>query len=714
MNQAASIPGAFAKVEALLNPRNVVLVGASDRPGHWSARVHSNLARYGFAGNVYLVNPRREALFGERTYRSVADLPEPPDHLAVFVPAQVTIDVLAEAAACGARSATLFAAGFGEGGSAEGRALGERLRAVLHQTGIAAAGPNCMGIASGHSSLVTIADENLEILGPGQIAVIAQSGLLCASFARALTDRDLSVAYLISCGNQIGLTIADYVGYFAADPLLKVVIVYIEALPDAAAFFAAARAARAAGKTVVAIKAGVSEEARSAALAHTGSLTGSSEAFDVLAAEAGIVRVGSLEDAVEAAEFLSRAPRPRGPRGAYVTHSGALKTLMSDAAAASGLQIAELAPATRERLAQAMGPDADIANPLDTKKTQPADTLAAIVSTLREADEVDFVVLTEELPRVAGVARKIANFEVLEASMASDAGAPLAVLAPIKVRDNDYTIGFRRELSHLPILNDLGKSFRTLAAMAKSAPPHAVPPPALPAIDIADLLPPAGGGPVALSETASKAILSRYGVRIAREAIAHSADEAVAAAEAIGYPVVLKAVAAAITHKSDAGLVRLGLSRAADVRAVHDELVALCAGLGVAAEGVLVAEQVAGGVEMVLGLQRDPEFGPVLMVGMGGIWLELFADVAFAPVDLDRDGALAAIARTKAHRLLSGYRGSAPLDVIALADAMVALARLGRDHGDIVEAVDINPILVRPDGAVALDGLVICRKTTTD
>lgn len=713
MNEAASIPGAFAKVEALLSPRNVVLVGASDRPGHWSARVHSNLARYGFAGNVYLVNPKRDQLFGERAYSSVADLPEAPDHLAIFVPAGVTIDVLAEAAACGARSATLFAAGFGEGGSAEGRARGERLRAVLHETGIAAAGPNCMGIASGHSRLVTIADENLEILGPGQIAVIAQSGLLCASFARALTDRDLSVAYLISCGNQIGLTIADYVSYFAADPLLKVVIVYVEALPDAAAFFAAARAARAAGKTIVAIKAGVSEEAKSAALAHTGSLTGSSEAFDVFAAEAGIVRVGSLEDAVEAAEFLSRAPRPRGPRGAYVTHSGALKTLMSDAAVASGLEFAALVPATRARLAQAMGPDADIANPLDTKKTQPAETLAAIVKTLREADEVDFVVLTEELPRVAGVARKIANFEVLEASMADDTGAPLAVLAPIKVRDNDYTIGFRHELSHLPILNDLGKSFRTLAAMAKTAAPR-VRPPALAAIDIADLLPPGGDGPVALTETASKAILSRYGVRIAKESVAASADEAVAAAEAIGYPVVLKAVAAAITHKSDAGLVRLGLSRAADVRAVHDELVATCAGLGVETEGVLVAEQVTGGVEMVLGLQRDPEFGPVLMVGMGGIWLELFADVAFASVDLDRDGALAAIARTKAHRLLSGYRGSAPVDVIALADAMVALARLGRDHGDIIEAVDINPILVRSDGAVALDGLVILTTTTTD
>lgn len=701
-------------VHALLHPRNVVLVGASDRPGHWSGRVWSNLKRLSFSGGVYAVNPGRSEIWGTPCFPDLASLPEPPDHLAIFVPAETTMAVLEAGARLGARGATLYAAGFGEGGDAEGRARAARLRALLQDTGMAAAGPNCMGLGCGRSSLVTLADETLQPLSAGPVAVLTQSGMLATTFARALADRGIGVSHLISCGNQVGLTLADYVEHLAGDDGVKVITGYIEMIPQADRFFAACAKARAGGKSVVVVKIGGSESARAAALAHTGSMVGSHDAFDAVAQAAGVVRATSLEEAIEAAELLSRARQPAGPRVALMTNSGALKTLMTEAAERHGVQLAQLSPATEAAVRKALGPGAEPGNPLDTKATLPTEAYMACIDALGRSGDADLVVTLEELPREAGIARKVKNLEALErwAAQHGDGRATLAMLSPLALADTAYMRELREILPHLPMLRGLDTTFRMLARVTRSS--RFLPRP----LSYEDKASGAGAtaadGSRALSEPESKRLLASVGLRLPREEVVATPAKAAAAARRIGFPVVMKAVSGAIAHKSDAGLVLLDIDGEPAAAAAAAELQSRIAAIGAPLEGILVAEQVKGGVEMVLGVHRDPEVGTVLMVGLGGVWLEIMRDVTFTGIDITREDALAAIRRTKAWRLLDGYRGAPRCDATALADAMVALGGLAARLGDRLESIDINPVAVLNEGqgAVALDALVVLRPAT--
>ena len=711
---------------ALFNPRNVVLVGASDRPGHWSPRVWGNLKRLGFKGNVFAVNPGRAEIFGARCYPSLAALPEPPDHLALFVPGDVTLDMLEMGAALGARSATLFAAGFGEGGDSVGAARAVRLREIVARTGVAAAGPNCMGLACGRSGFVTLADETLQPLARGPVAVITQSGMLASTFSRALNDRALGVSHLISCGNQTALTLADYIAHLAGDDGVKVILCYIEMLPDASAFLDACRLAHANGKRVVCVKIGGSDEARAAALAHTGAMVGTTDAFDAVAADAGVIRVSSLEQTIEAAELFSRAPVLKGRRVAFIANSGALRTLITEGAERHGVTLAAVTAAAASGIAKALGAEQEASNPLDTKRTLPTDTYMACVDAVGRSDACDLLVMLEELPREAGVARKVANLTALDAwaghhgdehgDEVGDGRAAVAVLSPLAFADTGPMRELRGKLPHLPLLRGLDTVLSLLARLPDTAATRTSPleklrppPQRRDALALARTL----EGPTPLSEPQSKVLLAVYGIRSPREEVVATPEAVVAAAGRIGYPVVLKAVAADITHKSDAGLVITGLSDNRAVQSAAATIVTRARAVGARLDGILVAEQISGGVEMVLGMSRDPEMGPVLMVGLGGVWLEVIGDVAFVPTDVDREGALAAIARTKASKLLAGYRGAPAGDVGALADAMVALGQLVRDLGDAVHSIDINPIVVLPagEGAVALDALVVLQPT---
>src|SRR5882724_8924617 len=361
-------------IERLFHPRNVVLVGASDRPDHWSRRVYDNLKRFGFAGRVFPVNPNRSEIWGLPCLPDFAALPEAPDHLVLFTPAETSLRVLREGAAAGAQSATLYAAGFGEGGDPEGVALAAKLRAALDDTGLTIVGPNCMGVACGRSHFCSIPDETLQELAESPVAIAAQSGAICASLNRSI--------------NELGLKVGYFVDYFAVQPELKVILCYIEGIPDAPRFLAAARRARANGKTVLAIKIGASESARAFALAHTGSLAGSTEAFEAVAATAGVVRLASIEDAIEAIELAARCRPARGPRVAAVTNSGALRNLIAEAAERTGTPLAALSDRTRAALQEALK-QSDITNPLDTKRTIATSQYVACLDTLVSASEVD-------------------------------------------------------------------------------------------------------------------------------------------------------------------------------------------------------------------------------------------------------------------------------------------------------------------------------------
>jgi acetate---CoA ligase (ADP-forming) len=700
----------------LFHPRNVVLVGASDRPGHWSQRVYDNLKRFGFAGTVYPVNPNRSEIWGTPCFPKLDALPEAPDHLAIFTPAETTIKILEDGGAAGARSATVYAAGFGEGADPDGRKRGAMLRETIMRTGIAAIGPTCMGVACGAAKFATIPDESLQQPMPSPVAIAVQSGAMATVINRAINDLGLKTGYLASCGSQLGLRISDFIDYFAVQPELRVILCYIEGIPDAEHFLEAARRARINGKTVVAVKVGASETSRAAALAHTGSLAGSADAFDAVAGSAGVIRFNSFEDAIEAVEFLARQPLPRGHDIAVMSNSGALRSLITEAAERAGAHLAALSDATLASLSTILD-QPKVSNPLDTIRTIPEKQYAACLNTLVDAPEVDIVLAAEDLPIDNSVARRLGNLLSIEgiSRRAESMGKTVAVFTPLLASPTDYGRSVREQIPHVPMLRGTERALRVANVLARAGtrPIHTGPffaPPADTEIvsrwraRAASL-----DRPTALNEVDSKELLAAFGIPLPPERLVQTPDDAVSAAQAIGFPVVLKAVSAALPHKSDAGLVCLNLHDAAAVRQAAAALAARAGSLSATLDGMLVAKQVSGGTEVVLGVQRDVEMGPVVMFGMGGVMVELFKDVSFAPATLGRDRAREMVRATRAGALLDGFRGRKAGDIDALCGALANLGRLARELGDAIESIDVNPLLVQEQGVVALDALVVLR-----
>lgn len=705
-------------VEALLNPRNAVIVGATERPGNWPQRCARNLARYGYGGPVYPLNPRREEVWGTRCYRSYAELPEPPDHLVVFVPAPYVEATLREGAAAGARSATVVSAGFGESPDPAAIARGEALAAAIAELGIAVSGPNCIGNFNGGARFVTMSDNRPQRTEPGPVAVVGQSGGLVMALKRTLEERGMDVGYIVSSGNEAGLKTADYIEYFAADPQTRVIVSYLEAVREPDRFLAACTTAKEAGKPVIVVKLGTSDNGRAAALAHTGGLAGSIAAFDAIAGDYGAVRVNTLDDVVEMAEYLLHARLPKGEGLGAMTFSGGLRGVLLDQAEANGLSFPPLARKTRKRLEKLLGVGTVIGNPLDSgfAGLSSHETYVQCVETMLDDPGVDTLLLQEELLRAPEGGNKETNMRAVN-ELAARARKPIAFVTMISHGLNDYARELRDGLRNVAFLQEADKSLRTVRSVISYAKRlsrkadtkrggRLAPPPAVRRLlaRTAD-----GPGPSPLSEIESKALLRAYGLRTPRERLAGSAAEAVRIARAVGFPVVLKAAGAELTHKSDAGGVLLNNGNAGAVRQGYGAILRNVArkATGVTVDGVLVAEQVAGGLELVVGASRDPEMGPVVMFGSGGVALELYRDVAFAAPTLDETAAEALIARTGAARLIDGYRGAPALDRSAVVKALMAVSRLARDLGDRLESIDVNPFVLRRRGGVALDALVV-------
>jgi acyl-CoA synthetase (NDP forming) len=705
------------KVKALTEPRNAVLVGANDRPGSWAWRVLRNLKQYEFPQPLYLVNPRRTEIGGDRCYPDFKSLPEPPDHLVVLVPAPGVPEVLRQGAAAGARSATVFSSGFGEAYNTDAAPLGRELKAVIAETGLAVSGPNCMGNICAKTRLVTLSEDRPLLLRQGPIALVGQSGGMMIFLNAALEERGMSAEYLITSGNEAGLGIPDYIAFFSDQPELKVIIVYIEAIADIEKFKAACRMARAAGKAIVAVKLGQSESGRNAAMAHTASLAGSIEAFDAVAADLGIVRADTLDDAVEMSELLVHTGAPGGRRLGAITLSGAFRGLLYDAAERNGLQFPKLADATLTKLNAILGVGSLVSNPIDGGfgVLSSDDNYKASIAALQADPNIDMILIQENLPREPGSDRAERYIHTVEAIVAGGAPKPIAIITPVSHSQSDYSRALRAKVPHVSFLLEVNKSLRAIASVARrdelerlavaSDKIASTPAEAAAAARVRTLT---KSGAAALDEVESKQLIRDYGIPTPAEIAVQSPDDAVKAARQIGYPVVLKAVAAKLLHKSDAGAVALHLANDDAVRTAYERIAVNAQRAGIESlDAMLVCQQISGGLELVLGLNRDPEMGLVIMAGSGGVLLELSKDVAFAVPPLTREKARAMIERTHAARLMRGYRSSPVLDADAMVDALIALGRIADDLGDVVQSIDINPFVVLPRGGFALDALFV-------
>jgi acyl-CoA synthetase (NDP forming) len=707
-------------IHAMLHPRNIVLVGATDKPGNYAERIWNNLKQYKFEGGLYPLNNKRETIWGVPCYRDFASLPDKPDHVLVLVPARFAVQVIRDAAAAGARSATIVTSGFSELQDDESQKLAAELQQAIRETGLAVTGPNCLGNLSAGERLFTNIDDRVVTMEAGPVAIAGQSGAIVMAIRQALEDRGVGVGYMVTTGNEAGLETPDLMTYFAADPSIRVIVVYLEGVRNTKIFRAACKAARAAGKPVIALKLGTSEGGRAAAMAHTGALAGSIETFDAISTREGVIRARGLDELIETTECFVHAGLPKGARLAAVTLSGGKRGLLIDAFSSAGLNFAQLSQGASDKLAKMLGPGSIVGNPLDAGFAAVVDPSVYMQSIRIMIDDpdTDIVIIDSELPKAPHELRE-RNLRIVN-QMASAASKPVVYISTMSIGFTEFTKGLRKSLPHLAVMQGLDRAVGAIkalidyASLRKQVPDIVSSSSAAARATLERMLKNAKGP--ALDEVASKKLLRAYGIPVSREEIAQTAADAVRIARKIGFPVVAKVVSAEILHKSDIGGVVLNINSVAEVRKAFNDITARVKKLKnkPKLEGILVAQQVKAELELVVGAALDAEMGPVVLFGTGGVDIELMKDVALAGAPLDAAEARELIGRTKAGVKLRGYRGKPALHEASVVKALVGLSNMMADAGSRIASIDVNPFLVNTRTGVAVDALIVLNNAAAE
>ncbi|ERF82851.1 acetate--CoA ligase family protein [Bradyrhizobium viridifuturi] len=701
-------------IHAMLHPRNIVLVGATDKPGNYAERIWNNLVKYKYAGGLYPINAKREMIWGVTCYKDFASLPEKPDHVLVLVPARFAVQVIRDAAAAGARSATIVTSGFSELQDEESQRLAAELKQAIKETGLAVTGPNCLGNLSAGENLFTNIDDRIVTMEQGAVAIAGQSGAIVMAIRQALEDRGVGVGYMVTTGNESGLETPDLMSYFAADPSIRVIVVYLEGVRNTKVFRDACKAARAAGKPVIALKLGASEGGRAAAMAHTGALAGSIETFDAISTREGVIRVRGLDELIETTECFVHADPPKGNRLAAVSLSGGKRGLLIDAFYSAGLNFAPLSPNASEQLAKMLGPGSIVGNPLDAGFAAVVDPSVYMksIKIMIDDPDTDIVIIDAELPKAPHELRE-RNLRIVD-EMAGHANKPVIYISAMSIGFTDFTKGLRKSLPNIAVLQGLDRAVGAIKSLIEYAGlrkevPDIVSSSKASARAMLEKALKAANGAAALDEVASKQLLKAYGIPISKEAVAQTAADAAKIAKQIGFPVVAKVVSPDILHKSDIGGVVLNLANAAEVKKAFNDITARVKKLKgkPKLEGILIAQQVKADLELVVGASLDAEMGPVVLFGTGGVDIELMKDVALAGAPLDAAEAKQLIGKTKAGVKMKGYRGKPALHEPSAVKALVGLSNLMADANGRIASIDVNPFLINSKLGVAVDGLIV-------
>jgi acetyltransferase len=674
----------FKSPAAIFNPASVAIVGASER-ARWPRQIFDNLRANGYRGEIFPVNPRAREVYGVPCYPDLAALPTPPDHAIVIVPAPAVQDVLEAGVAAGLKSATIYAGNIGEGSDPEIVARGRALKALIDRSGLIVAGPNCMGGNAMHQRFFGYPNSEICKLQPGSVALVSQSGGTLQFIAKSSADRGINFSYMMSSGNEICLDLADYVNYFVEDERTRVIALFIEGIRRAPAFMAAAAKALAAGKPIIAIKTGKSQQSREAARSHTGAISGDYDVFTAMCERYGITIVPSLDDMVEVMLAFQAGRLPKGPRVGWVTTSGGTVDLLYDYfEEMGGITAPDFSDSTKACIRHLVPAELALKNPLDAGIPS-TDANAADMCVAVAADpNIDMLAWAGTLPTGKGPRDAVELARVLASTDKPVLGfGRMNYMIGAEAREFQAKVGF-------PFLQGLQPTIRALSALAFYG--------ARAGRRIAPLAAPKGrleilGGP------SFEAALSGHGLTPPRSAFAATPAEIGAAAARLGLPVALKIVSPQISHKTEVGGVRLDLRSAAEVVSAADSLAAAIRSAEPQAriEGFLVQEMVRG-VEMILGARTDPLYGPMLMVGAGGILVELVKDVAFRLLPVGEADARAMLGELKVTKLLAGFRGRPACDVEALVKAICGLSEFYLDHRHLAADLEINPLIVLPEG----------------
>lgn len=680
-------------LRAALAPRSIAVVGASDNPHKVGGRPILYLKRYGFRGAIYPINPGRAEVQGLQAYPSIGGLPEAPELVVIAVAGEDAVRAVEACAAKGVKVAVVMTSGFGEIG-ADGKAAQERMAAAARATGMRLVGPNCQGLANFATGTVanfsTIFNEMQARDGP--VAIVSQSGACSQAIYILARQRGLDVRHVHATGNEADVTVADLAAEIVQEEGVRLMLLYMEAIQRPAMLAQAAEFARARDLPIVAVKAGRTESGVKAASSHTGALASEDRVIDAFFARHAIWRAADPEALVSAGQLYLQGGRPNGRRFVAVSNSGASCVMAADAAEELGLALPEFADHTRARLKKVLPAFATPANPLDVTGALLTNSglFGEALTILGEDDACDLLMLA--IP-IAGAGYDVPLFARDAAAFRQRYGRSIAVAAPqaevraefeqrgvpVFARERDAMLGLRQLAAHSALLRREPQTGRAHGAPA---------------------LPP--GKDRFLNEFDSLALLAAAGVKVVEHHLCHDEDQVRAAFRALGPSVVAKACSSSLPHKTEQGLVRLGLQSEDQVlQAFRDFKPRLPA-----ADGVLVARQVTGRHELALGARLDPLFGPVIMLGDGGIYLEALKDFRLLLPPFDEAEALDALAELRVAPLFKSLRGKPALDQAAVARMAVALGDAMLGWGGIVASVDVNPVMVLESGAVAADALI--------
>ncbi|SMF30213.1 Acyl-CoA synthetase (NDP forming) [Tistlia consotensis] len=697
-----------AFLDSVLNPGSVAVLGASDNPSRIGGRPLSYILEAGFQGPVYPVNPNRPTVQGLTAYPSIDAVPGPVDFVIVALPAAQVIEAVEACAAKGVKACVIFSSGFAEMGEAGAAAQGQ-LGEIARRTGMRLLGPNCLGVFNAANGLFATFTTTLDrgIPKPGHIGMVSQSGAYGSHLYYLCRLKGLGVRSWITTGNECDVSVAEGLLALAEDDHTETIIAYAEGVTDGPLLMQAFETARRNGKPVAFMKVGRSAVGAEAASSHTAALAGADRVYDTVFRQFGVHRARTTEELIDIAYATTKKVYPAGHSLGLVTISGGAGVLMADAASDQGFEVPPLPEPAQAKL-KALLPYASPRNPVDI--------------TAQAFNQMDLVSRNMEIMLGEG------GYDAVLAFFTSVAGSTLA--EPLRAAMREGIRGFEDRLIALSIIapEAVVKAYESDGMLVFEDPTRALV--ALRALcrfgesfarrDERPAVEPAAGRlpAEALDERRSKAILEAAGLPVLADRLAADAEAAVAAAGALGYPVVLKIVSPDILHKTEVGGIRVGLGDAEAVRRGFAEILESVRAKRPEAriEGVMVVPMAGGGVETILGVQRDPVFGPVVLFGLGGIFTEVLEDVSLRVAPFGREEALRMIHEIRGVKLLQGARGAPPADIGALADALVALGRFAAAHAGDLETCELNPLLVRPEGqgCVALDALLVGRSPAAE
>ena len=700
----------MSSIDKMLNPKSVAVVGATPRM-QYGGRFLNAMLKAQDRVNLYPVNPRYDEIMGIQSYPSVSELPEAPDLVGIVVPYHQVLNVLQESHAKGAKSAIVISAGFSERDVDDRRDLQAEVGAFARESGIRICGPNCLGVANVRADIWPSASSRGSDGLSGPIGLVCQSG--ASAFGPFLTravEEGIGLSHIISTGNEADLDFCDFARYLLDQDSVEVIAGFVEGFKDARKLVEVAKVAADKGKPIVLIKIGRSDLGSKAARSHTAALTGSDALYDEIFAQYGITRVQDYDELLEVSQLLAHTGKPAQPGVAVVSHSGGISSLTADMCGQAGLDLPPLTDEARDGINDVLKGFGWAANPSDVTGFANSDSFPEIMRHMSEQPQIGTLVVAsagsdtqaeQVIAQRDGSERGLAFLWTGTRSATAGLSKLKEARIPIFYVPDKLALGLKTLLGYHKWLND-----RSMQGFGNMEP--------ITAQQKAIVGEFRKNNSSVLSESKSKQLISSWGIPITREALAENAADAVRMAAEIGYPVALKVDSPDIMHKTEAGVVRLGLGDAGQVTAAYDEIMsgAAEAAPGAQINGALVQEMVSGAVEVIVGLSYDEQLGPVLLFGTGGVMVEVYNDVALRHCPITSSEALDMINQVKGSRLLKGFRGAPPADIDALVNVLVQVSQMAAQLEGTLSELDINPLMVLPEGqgVKAADALVLFKE----